>query len=585
MRRFRKTWVLVVVAVVVIGGGFAGARAIRASAQRARNAAASYSTAKATRGALEVTVTGTGTLSPESRQDCVVAAGGKVVSVAAQPGQVVRAGETLLVLSNDSLEDQVASARLELRLAQMDLDAMTKAGSGSATRADIAAAEAAVLNARLALDRAEENVSDLTVKAPFAGRVSGLGVRAGDEVPAGTTLLTVASAADLKAVLSVPEEEVKHLSMGQAVTVTVSPLTRDLDGHISAIGAQGTSSARGVFYQVTVTLDSSDPQARGGMTVTAELQNKGSWPSDTVKVSGVLSYDRIQPVTTATGGTVASVAVAEDQTVAKDQTLLTMTSSAAGAALAASQADYARAQEKLAQLTDPGSSAFPQAQVEKTRLRVEEVALNLAGLERQLDELTVKADIDGTVTQVAFRAGDRVPPNQRVAAVADLGRVEAVVTVDELQVARLEVGQTAMVRIDALPGESFTGTLESLSLEGTVRDGVTAYEARVVFDGDARMRTGMSLSATIQVAYRDSALLVPVEAVYGAGKEASVQVLEDGKPVARPVVAGLSNNTYTEIIDGLAEGETVVTGTLKADTNPFGGMGPPGGSSQSGGGD
>ncbi len=579
MRRLLKTWIILLAVLVVLFGAFVGLRAIRASARHARGAATAYSTAAATRGLLEVTVTGTGTLAPSVRQDCVVSAGGKVVAVPVEPGQAVKAGQILVVLSNDSLSDQVSQARLELRLAQMDLDALTEGGSGQATQADIASAEAALLNARLARDRAQANVDDLTVRAPFAGRVSGLSVQVGDEVPAGTALMDLAATGSLKAVLSVPEGEVKHLSLGQDLTITVSPLTQDLFGHVSAIGAQGTSGTRGVFYQVTVLLDSVDDRARGGMTVSARLPAGDRWPDDTGSVSGTLAYGRFQAVVTATGGTVTSLAVTEEQSVAADQVLLTLSNEQAAAALADAKAGCARAEEKLAQLTNPGPSSYPRAQIEKARLRLEEATLKLAGLERQLNELTVRAEIDGTVTQLGYGVGERVPPNQSVAAVADLARVEAVVTVDELQVARLAAGQTAMVRIDALPGETFAGTLGSLSLEGTLRDGVTAYEARVTFDGDARMRSGMSLSTTIQVARRENALLIPVEAVYGAGKEASVQVLVNGKPEARPVIAGLSNNTYTEIIEGLAEGETVVTGSLKADSVFFG---PPGQRSDAG---
>ncbi|MCL6614918.1 MAG: hypothetical protein K6U03_09970, partial [Firmicutes bacterium] len=82
----------------------------------------------------------------------------------------------------------------------------------------------------------------------------------------------------------------------------------------------------------------------------------------------------------------------------------------------------------------------------------------------------------------------------------------------------------------------------------------------------------------------ENALLVPVEAVYGAGAEATVQVLVDGKPQARPVVAGLSNGTFTEILEGLEEGTTVITGSLQVDNNPFGSGHQPGNRPESGGG-
>jgi len=584
LKNRKVVWISVLLVVVVLGA-LVGFRAVSVSARLSREAAAAYATAKVTRASLEVAVAGTGTLAAEVRQDCVVTAGGKVLSVLVEPGQTVKAGQTLVILSNESLADQVEQARLEFRLAQMDLDGMTKPGGGLATAADLAAAQAAVDNARLAADRAQDNVDHLTVRAPFDGRVSGLGAEIGDDVAAGTTLLAVASADRLKALLSVPESEIKHVAIGEEVTVTVSPLGRDLRGHVSAIGAQGTAGERGgTFYQITVALDDADPLARGGMSVKSDLDTGGSWPSDTITVAGVLAYAHFEPLVTATGGLVTSVSVSEDEIVSWDQVLMTLVSDQAQAALTSARAELARAAEKLTQLTDPGPSSYPLAQLEKQKLRVAEAALRLGGLERQLDDLTVKADFDGTVTEVAVSVGERAPPNMRVAALANLSRVRAIVTVDELEVAELAVGQASVVRIDALPGETFVGVLESMSLEGVLRDGVTSYEARVAFDGDARMRTGMSLSVSIQVARRENALVVPAEAVYGAGKEASVQVLVDGKPEARPVVAGLSNDTYTEIVEGLVEGETVVTGSLETNTNPFGPQsghpsGVPGGSS------
>jgi HlyD family secretion protein len=569
-----RTVIIVSLVVLVLAGALLGLRTVRAAANRARAQASAYSTAKVTTGTLDVTITGTGTLRPAARQECLITAGGTVVSVSAQPGQVVIAGETLLVISNENLSDQVGQARLQLRLAEIDLDSMTRPGSGAATAADVAAARVAVEKARLGLDRAQDDVEHLTVRAPFTGRVSGLVFRAGQEVPPGATLLYLATQAKLKAILLVPENEVKHLTIGADLTVTITPLSRDLGGHVSAISATAAAGDRGaVNYQVSVSLDDSDSRARGGMSVSAEVGGRGTEAHDPVKVSGTLAYDRFEALLTATGGTVSTLAVTEDEAVFADQVLMTLQSDQAIATLAGARAELAQAEERLAQLTDPGPSSYPAAQIEKARLRVAEAGIALAGLERQLDDLTVKAAFDGTVTDVAVSAGEEVRPNTRVAVVADLSEVQAVILVDELAVANLAPGQSATVRLDALPGETFAGTLQDLSLEGILKDGVTNYEIHITFAGDPRLRAGMSVSASIQVARRENALLVPVEAVYGAGRQASVQVMVNGKPESRSIVAGLSNSTYTEILSGLAEGETVVTGSLETDNNLFG---PPG---------
>ncbi len=569
-----RTVIIVLAVLVVCCGAFLGVRSLGAFTLRDKGAAASFSTARVRRGSLAVTVTATGTLAAKARQDCIVSAGGKVVSVAVLPGQPMKAGEVLMVLSNDSLSGELAQARLSLRLAQMDLDALTTPGARNTTKADVAAAEAAVLQARLEADQARENVENLRVQAPFAGRVSGLTVIPGDRVAAGTALCTVTTPESLKAELSVDEDNVKLVSIGQALTLTVSPLIRDLKGHVTAISAQGATSqsqtsggqtsGSQTVYEVTVKLDDSAPKVRGGMSVTTTVPTNRSWPEE-VTLSGTLAYERSQTIVTATGGIVASVDAVEEQDVTAGQVLLTLESNQAQAALASAEADLAGAEQRLAQLTG-GPAPYPETQIEKAEIQVEQAELKVAALERQWDELTVTPTMDGTVTSVAYAVGDQVPAGATVATVADLSEVEAVVSVDELQVAQLAPGQTATVIIDALPGETFAGTVEILALEGSVSDGVTSYEARVLFDGNERVRVGMSLSVSVQVAKRDNVILVPVEAVYGAGKKASVQVVVDGKSQVRPVTAGLSNDTYTEIVEGLSEGEMVVTGSLSADS-------------------
>jgi len=355
-------------------------------------------------------------------------------------------------------------------------------------------------------------------------------------------------------------------------------------GRVTSIDAQGQGGQRGAVYQVVVELEGTDPDARGGMSLTAGIKVSW-WPGRTIDVPGVLAYENFQTVVTPTGGTVVSVNAAEGDTVEEGEVILVLESDQAEAASAQAEADLARARENLDRLTDPAALTTPDDQVEKLRLGYEAALLQLAGLERQLDDLTVRAEFDGTVTDVFVSEGSRVgvgDPAGRVVSVADLSEVTALVSIDELEVAGLAPGMTAEVRIDALPGETFLGVVDSVSLEGLERDGVTNYQARITLAGDPRMRSGMSLSATIQVAGREDALLVPVEAVYGAGREAQVMVLVDGEPVARDVVVGLSNDTSAEIIEGLDEGDTVVTGSLEVNSNPFG---PPNGNHVGGGGD
>lgn len=569
MRRPR-TWIVVLAIVVVAVAALAGLRAAQVSG-RWRSSVTQYSTAEVTRGSLEVAVSGTGTLAARARQDAVGTTTATVDEVLVQPGDTVAVDEPLLRLSSRSLEDQVLAARLDLRLAEIDLETLTGPEQSLATEADIALARASLESADLAARTARENAEDLTLEAPFAGQVAGLAVTPGAVVAPGTVLFTVLTPECFQAHLAVPENEVEHLAVGDELTITVTPISRDLSGRVAAIDSSGTVDQRGaVSYRVTVDLDDYDPAARGGMTVSATI-DRGGWFSSAVTVRGTLAYDQEHVAVTPTGGEVVAVAVAEGSAVSAGQLVVTLDNDSVGAALAKAEADLLRAEESLRRLTDPGPPPTSDAQVEKARVRRDQAALKLSSLERQLADLTVRAEIAGTVTDVFVHTGDRVALGQRLVAVADLTEVRAVITVDELEVAGLVPGAPATVRIDAFPGETFSGTLDSVSLEGVPRDGVTSYEARISLPGSPGLRAGMSLSASITVARRENVLIVPVEAVYGAGREAMVQVLVRGQPVARQVVAGVSNDTFTEILEGLSEGETIITGSLVVEGGLFGG--------------
>jgi len=571
LRKSKTFWVIVVLAVALVG--LVGTRAARMVSGRWNETVTEYSTAVATRGALEVAVGGTGTLLPRATQEAVATAGATVARVLVKPGDEVQAGQVLVVLENESLADQVAAARIQARLAEIDFRAAAEPGE-----ADIAAARAAFESARLAAERAREDLDALVVRAPFTGRVTGLNLSPGDELPPGSPLFDISTPDNWKAVLSVPEDLVEELDLGDELKVEVPAVSHRFTGTVTSIDAQGQAGQRGATYQVIVDLEGTDPDARGGMSLTAAVRVSW-WPGRSVDVPGVLAYDRFQTVTTPTGGIVISVEAAEGETVEEGDVVLTLESAETEAALAQAEADLARAQENLERLLATGEDGVSiDEQVEKLRLRYEETLLRLSGLERQLGDLTVRADFDGVVTDVFVTEGGTVGIGDtsgagRVVSVADLSEVTALVSIDELEVAGIRAGMAATVRIDALPAEVFQGVVESVSLKGQTRDGVTNYQARITLAGNPRMRAGMSLSATIEVARRENALLVPLEAVYGAGQEAQVMILVEGQPVARDVVVGLSSDTMAEILEGLQEGETVVTGSLEVDFGPFGGQG------------
>ena len=138
-------------------------------------------------------------------------------------------------------------------------------------------------------------------------------------------------------------------------------------------------------------------------------------------------------------------------------------------------------------------------------------------------------------------------------------------TVNEVDLPSLKVGQRVELEFDALSDITATGKVYDIGSEGTVSSGVVTFDVWVSLDVTAdELRSGMSASATIVTEIARDALLVSNAAVKTADDGSSyVEVLADGAttPTQVTVTTGLASSTQTQILSGLAEGDTVVTST------------------------
>ncbi len=135
------------------------------------------------------------------------------------------------------------------------------------------------------------------------------------------------------------------------------------------------------------------------------------------------------------------------------------------------------------------------------------------------------------------------------------------ISVDELDVLTLAVGQEAAITLDALPGQSFTGTVQRIHPTGTNEGGSTKYTVTMEVPRSAQMLPGMNASVLIEVSRLDSVLTIPAAAVQEDGNRTYVYTALDektGEPaMAVDVTTGSSDGTHIQILSGLASGDTV----------------------------
>ncbi len=253
------------------------------------------------------------------------------------------------------------------------------------------------------------------------------------------------------------------------------------------------------------------------------------------------------------------------------------TQAALDAALAAYQAERARHQSMLDQ--------------------VEQVRADLKRTQDDLAKTRIYAPIDGTISKLNKEVGEIALGSQFqedvIMELSNLGGMEALVDVDENDIVRVARGDNATIEVDALPDHSLPGTVtdiaNSAKISGTgTTDQKTEFEVKIAVDiPDAALRPGMTATADVVTDVHDAALGVPIQSVavrtpaqLGVSASGSpegpalvpdkdgfvqvVFVVQDGKARARQVKTGIQSDSHIEILEGLSEGDEIVTGNYRA---------------------
>ena len=224
-------------------------------------------------------------------------------------------------------------------------------------------------------------------------------------------------------------------------------------------------------------------------------------------------------------------------------------------AIAGAEAQLANAQANLARLLNTPSQediAVAEAQVEQARVSLESAR-------SRLDDAILRAPASGVLATWSLRKGDTATPGAPVGTLLDDTAYHLEVAIDETEIAQLEVGQEATITLDAFAGQQLTGRVESISLLGSSTQGLVNYTVDISFeDTDLAIRPMMTAVISIITDTREDVLVVPNRALRRDRDGTYVEVLRNGTPSRVDVVTGISNDIYTEIVEGVEEGDPVV---------------------------
>jgi HlyD family secretion protein len=244
-----------------------------------------------------------------------------------------------------------------------------------------------------------------------------------------------------------------------------------------------------------------------------------------------------------------------------------------------------------------------ETEVRASEQRLEQSVASLRSARHNLSKVTLDSPMDGLVSRLNIEEGETVlvgtmnNPGTVLLTVADMSVVQAELEVDETDIIDVALGQPAKVEIDAFPDREFTGRVTKIgssSLETQMQQRqATMFEVEVTLDTEVLdARPGFSCTADITTATRLDVVSVPIQAltvreVYPdaegnlhprtrdeewpppaaavEGEEIEgVFVHRDGRAVFAPVKIGIAGEQYFEVLEGLREGDEVLTGPFDA---------------------
>ena len=279
----------------------------------------------------------------------------------------------------------------------------------------------------------------------------------------------------------------------------------------------------------------------------------------TSTVSGLLEPLRTVGVNAQMSGALLSVNVEEGNYVRAGQTLAQIDAREIEAQLKSATASLDLAESTAKRSDELWKQRIITAQeYERDRAALASAQATLDGLKTRVGYATVKAPISGVITEKRLETGDIVSPNTRLFSIADNSTLVSRVMVSELEVPLLKAGDVVDVTVDALGGARVPGRIRRVFPAADSATRLVPVEVALTGNAIGSLRPGFTIRAVFRLGSRNDALLIPTRAVMGPAGARAVVTVRQGKSERKLVRVGPDIDGTTEVLEGLALGDTVV---------------------------
>ena len=392
-------------------------------------------------------------------------------------------------------------------------------------------AEISVAQAKMAYQQAKEGLSPV---ATISGTINELYVHNGDSVSMGSPIAKLISSRDLTVDFLFPYAKPTDFYVGQLASVYVGNFDAPVDGTVESVSNETTLTSNGM-NSVSVRVKITNP---GGIsdayTASARIGTYASYGQTSINMGGSTT------VYASGSGTIQNLSKLAGSTVKQGEPLCTV------------------------------ESADARNRVENARLSLQNAELAASMAADSLDDYNITSQITGRVIEKNFKAGDKVEGmnSGSLAVIYDMSYLKLELAVDELDIGKVAVGQSVSITADALEGQTFSGVVDKISINGTTAGGATSYPVTIIIENYGDLKPGMNVSATIKGDQVPNALCIPVDAVNrgntvlvpgpGAMNEDNTAVIDASKLESREVTLGKNDGDSIEVTSGLEEGDIVL---------------------------
>jgi len=354
-----------------------------------------------------------------------------------------------------------------------------------------------------------ENSDSLLITAPVSGYISSLSIKQGDSVKTNQVVAQIVDDSQLTITFNFSSVDASNIKAGQSATLILDSTFEEIEGTVDSVSLVSEAGNNNMRTK----------------SVTISVQNPGSLDSSYLATAKIGDAVSINPA----------------------------------------YFEYVSSKSVVAEASGDVYKIYAE---KGTRVTKGSLIASLSDASDNLHSIT--SPIDGSVVDKTFKQGENASSSRTLCVIYDLSYLEMSLSVDELDIADVSVGQEVQITADAREGQKYTGYVSKVSIAGSNNNGTATYPVTVRIDDYGDLLPSMTADATIYMTQEQNVIAIQSSAVQRGNTvlitadsptaktlaEQGQEPNEDGYYTAT-IETGISDDTYIQVISGLQDGDKI----------------------------